>query len=153
MSNPLTPEQVQALLEQCDIVALDWPQLHERNLTVPVGVPTLRALLTLADAYDSQARELAEVKAEAADWVLVADGVTHDCRCCHGEAETPLCLRCQVEQLTAERDALKAKVEQVVQRWRREASEYPASETGAAYAQAAVRLCANELAAILKGEQ
>ena len=32
--------------------------------TVPVGVPTLRALLTLADAYDSQARELAEVKAE-----------------------------------------------------------------------------------------
>ena len=115
MSNPLTPEQVQALLEQCDIVALDWPQLHERNLTVPVGVPTLRALLTLADAYDSQARELAEVKAE--------------------------------------RDALKAKVEQVVQRWRREASEYPASETGAAYAQAAVRLCANELAAILKGEQ
>ena len=57
------------------------------------------------------------------------------------------------KQAEAERDAIKAKVAQVVQRWRREASEYPASETGAAYAQAAVRLCANELAAILKGEQ
>lgn len=59
----------------------------------------------------------------------------------------------ELAEARSERDALKAKVEQVVQRWRREASEYPASETGAAYAQAAVRLCANELAAILKGEQ
>ena len=46
-----------------------------------------------------------------------------------------------------------AQVEQVVHRWRREASAYPASEPGAAYAQAAVRLCANELEFILKGDQ
>ena len=152
MSNPLTPERVKELLVQVERHKAVTDSGGDAR-PVPVEWPILLALLTLADAYDSQARELAEVKAEAADWVLVADGVTHDCRCCHGEAETPLCLRCQVEQLTAERDALKAKVEQVVQRWRREASEYPASETGAAYAQAAVRLCANELAAILKGEQ
>ena len=72
MSNPLTPEQVQALLEQCDIVALDWPQLHERNLTVPVGVPTLRALLTF---YAERSGTCRWVHIHGGDWQTPHDAI------------------------------------------------------------------------------
>ena len=89
MSNPLTPERVQALLEQCDIVALDWPQLHERNLTVPVGVPTLRALLTFHAERSGVCRWTADEDSWDAScgrkWSFLTDGPTENgVKFCHG---------------------------------------------------------------------
>ena len=78
-------------------------ELDERDNQGDYWEVTLRAM-QLADAIEQVTREKSEQHDEMTDWILVADGVKHDWRCCHGEADTPKCLRCQLEQVTQERD-------------------------------------------------
>ena len=82
-------------------------QMEQRAIRIAFGNPqALDECVTLADkaakcVYSLMA-DVQRLTDEVTDWILVADGVKHDWRCFHGEADTPMCLRCQVERLTAE---------------------------------------------------
>jgi hypothetical protein len=72
-------------------------------MTKPITKERVQELLERARL----AADVQRLTDEVTDWILVADAVKHDWRCSHGEADTPMCLRCQVERLTAENATLR----------------------------------------------
>lgn len=87
-------------MNNCQIVSLS-ERIRPNSEAAPWVVEAVQKLEAENQRLKAERGVLTD---EVTDWILVADGVKHDWRCFHGEANTPLCLRCQL-------DALKAKVE------------------------------------------
>lgn len=116
---PITPFRRKQLGEA--VLALSiWSQqnppqgsLAKRQL---IYASVVRDAIDTLDARDCEIEALkAQVEVlndERTDWILVADGIKHDYRCFHGEADTPLCLRCDRDRLAAENATLQHYVAQ-----------------------------------------
>lgn len=95
-----------------DDITRDVEVIRDLEQALAAKETEIAGLMRTIDAdTSSHALEIARLREECTDWLLVADGVKHDWRCTEdtrtrGDGTERTCLRCQLAEMTRERDNL-----------------------------------------------